>query len=427
MRRAASTSRPPGCRPRRPSLGARDTVVRNPSGLDAKGQVTSAYDLALVARAGMRLPAFRSLVATRHVDFPGKKAKRGKRRPTYQIQNHNRLLANYDGAIGVKNGYTEAARWTVVGAATRGGRTYVVTALRRTDGAWRPQAKPARLGVRPRPAGAAGRTARRPRRGGHDAGHALGHPRRHRHPRTGRRRLGTHDVGRPGRAHRRGGHGRRRGRRRRPVRPGPAQRPGPPPSPARRRPPPPLTPFRASARFPRVIPVPDAGKRVDARKQSGAGCRPCGSCRPRRAPRWTPRPTCSTHRRCPTRRPGSSPTRATTCCSRTTATSPSGSSAASRWSTPTRAPSLLVSEARGGRVAPPAGHRDGARRGDRAAGRRARLPRRVGGRRPRERRRARDVPPRGCRPQQLRDDPGLGPAPLTRARLSPHARPRRAG
>ncbi|GAB3678537.1 D-alanyl-D-alanine carboxypeptidase family protein [Angustibacter aerolatus] len=122
-------------------LGARDTVVRNPSGLDAKGQVTSAYDLALVARAGMRLPAFRSLVATRHVDFPGKKAKRGKRRPTYQIQNHNRLLANYDGAIGVKNGYTEAARWTVVGAATRGGRTYVVTALRRTDGSWRPQAK----------------------------------------------------------------------------------------------------------------------------------------------------------------------------------------------------------------------------------------------------------------------------------------------
>src|SRR3712207_7059380 len=34
------------------ALGARDTVVRNPSGLDAPGQVTSAYDLALVARAG---------------------------------------------------------------------------------------------------------------------------------------------------------------------------------------------------------------------------------------------------------------------------------------------------------------------------------------------------------------------------------------
>ncbi|HKG49085.1 MAG TPA: serine hydrolase [Actinomycetales bacterium] len=121
------------------ALGARDTVVRNPSGLDAPGQVTSSYDLALFARAGMRVPAFRQLVATRYVDFPGKEV-RGKRRGRYQIQNHNRLLANYDGAIGVKNGYTVAARWSVVGAASRGGRTYLVAALRRGDGSWRPTA-----------------------------------------------------------------------------------------------------------------------------------------------------------------------------------------------------------------------------------------------------------------------------------------------
>lgn len=121
------------------ALGARDTVVRNPSGLDAKGQVTSAYDLALVARAGMARQDFRELVATRHADFPGKEVS-GKHRKTYQIQNHNRLLANYDGAVGVKNGYTVAARWTVVGAATRGGRSYVVVALARKDGSWRPTA-----------------------------------------------------------------------------------------------------------------------------------------------------------------------------------------------------------------------------------------------------------------------------------------------
>jgi D-alanyl-D-alanine carboxypeptidase (penicillin-binding protein 5/6) len=121
------------------ALGARDTVVRNPSGLDAAGQVTSAYDLALVARAGMRLPAFRQLVATRRAQFPGKQLP-GKHRAGYEIQNHNRLLANYEGAIGVKNGYTVAARWSVVGAASRGGRTYVVTALRRGDGSWRPTA-----------------------------------------------------------------------------------------------------------------------------------------------------------------------------------------------------------------------------------------------------------------------------------------------
>ncbi len=120
-------------------LGAYDTTVRNPSGLDAPGQLTSAYDLALVARAAMKLPAFRTLVATKRVRFPGKQVP-NKRRASYEIQNHNKLLYNYDGAIGVKNGYTVAARWTTVGAATRDGHTYVVTALRRKDRSWRPEA-----------------------------------------------------------------------------------------------------------------------------------------------------------------------------------------------------------------------------------------------------------------------------------------------
>jgi len=118
-------------------LGALDTVVKDPSGLDAPGQVTSSYDLALIARAALRLPAFTRLVTTQRVRFPGKQEAL---RRSYEIQNHNSLLVNYPGAIGVKNGYTVAARWTVVGAATRGGRTYVVTALTRTDRSWRPTA-----------------------------------------------------------------------------------------------------------------------------------------------------------------------------------------------------------------------------------------------------------------------------------------------
>jgi serine-type D-Ala-D-Ala carboxypeptidase (penicillin-binding protein 5/6) len=120
-------------------LGAYDTTVRNPSGLDAPGQLTSAYDLALVARAAMALPDVRTLVATKRARFPGKEVA-GKKRASYQIQNHNTLLWNYPGAIGVKNGYTVAARWTTIGAATRGGRTYLLTALRRSDRSWRPDA-----------------------------------------------------------------------------------------------------------------------------------------------------------------------------------------------------------------------------------------------------------------------------------------------
>jgi serine-type D-Ala-D-Ala carboxypeptidase (penicillin-binding protein 5/6) len=139
-------------------LGARDTVVRDPSGLDAPGQATSAYDLALIAREALRDPQFEALVSTRRVRFPGKpvvaKATSGTtsqgtasstaaatpKRASFEIQNHNTLLYNYDGAIGVKNGYTVAARWTIVGAAERDGHRYVVTALKRGDRSWRPTA-----------------------------------------------------------------------------------------------------------------------------------------------------------------------------------------------------------------------------------------------------------------------------------------------
>ena len=120
-------------------LGALDTVVHNPSGLDAPGQVSSAYDLALVARAAMQLPQFRELVATKRARFPGKEV-RGKRRTSFEIQNHNKLLYNYTGTIGVKDGYTVAARWTAISAVRRGGHTYLFTAMRRGEPSWRTQA-----------------------------------------------------------------------------------------------------------------------------------------------------------------------------------------------------------------------------------------------------------------------------------------------
>ncbi len=105
-------------------LQAFDTHAVNPSGLDAEGQVSSAYDLALVARAGMRLEAFRRYVSTLKgsVSGPG-----GKRIETY---NHNKLLTRYDGALGIKNGYTSTAKASFVGAAQRNGRTLVVTMMR---------------------------------------------------------------------------------------------------------------------------------------------------------------------------------------------------------------------------------------------------------------------------------------------------------
>jgi D-alanyl-D-alanine carboxypeptidase (penicillin-binding protein 5/6) len=121
-------------------LGAHDTVAKDPSGLDAPGQTSSAYDLALIARAALQLPDFRTYVTTKQADFPALVDPRTKKRKTFKINNHNALLYNYPGTIGVKNGYTEAAHRTFISAVTRGGRTYLLTEMYGLDGSWRPQA-----------------------------------------------------------------------------------------------------------------------------------------------------------------------------------------------------------------------------------------------------------------------------------------------
>ena len=121
-------------------LGALDTLARDPSGLDQPGETSSAYDLALIGRAAMKLPSFRSYVSTKTASFPGGRSSDGKMLPGFKINNHNRLLFNYDGAVGIKNGYTIAAKQTFIAAATRGGKTYIVTELSSANGSWRPTA-----------------------------------------------------------------------------------------------------------------------------------------------------------------------------------------------------------------------------------------------------------------------------------------------
>jgi D-alanyl-D-alanine carboxypeptidase (penicillin-binding protein 5/6) len=122
------------------SLGALDTTVRNPSGLDAPGQYTSAYDLAVFARAAMARQDFRDYVTTVKAQFPGKMPKPGKVRKTFEIYTQDRLLLNYRGAIGVKTGWTTKARGTFVGAATRGGHTLVATVMHSDLDSWRDSA-----------------------------------------------------------------------------------------------------------------------------------------------------------------------------------------------------------------------------------------------------------------------------------------------
>jgi serine-type D-Ala-D-Ala carboxypeptidase (penicillin-binding protein 5/6) len=115
-------------------LQADDTHARTVSGLDANGETTSAYDLALLGRAGLAIPAFRRYVGivTDHVPAPHHKR--------YQIYTHDQLLTSYRGMIGGKNGYTVAASATFVGAARRHGHTILISMMHAPPDFW-PQAK----------------------------------------------------------------------------------------------------------------------------------------------------------------------------------------------------------------------------------------------------------------------------------------------
>ncbi|MEF9902213.1 D-alanyl-D-alanine carboxypeptidase family protein [Streptomyces sp. P9-A2] len=111
------------------ALGAHDTQVESPDGYDAPGQVSSAFDLAVFGRAGLRSPDFVRYCSREEAMFPGRDG------GSYGIRNTNRLLTGsdgverYPGIVGIKNGYTSNAGHTLVAAAHRDGRTLVVTVL----------------------------------------------------------------------------------------------------------------------------------------------------------------------------------------------------------------------------------------------------------------------------------------------------------
>ncbi|WP_432057658.1 D-alanyl-D-alanine carboxypeptidase family protein [Streptomyces sp. bgisy022] len=119
-------------------LQALDTHAVSPDGYDAPGQVSSAYDLTLIARSGLQKKDFREYCSTVRATFPGetKKNKKGKKvRGSFEIQNTNRLLAGasdvpvYQGIAGVKNGNTTNAGATFTGVAEQDGRVLLVTVM----------------------------------------------------------------------------------------------------------------------------------------------------------------------------------------------------------------------------------------------------------------------------------------------------------
>lgn len=97
-------------------IGCENTVFVNPNGLPVQGHHTTAFDLALIAREAMRYDLFREIVSTKRASIPweGRSYNR-------ILNNKNRLLSDYEGATGIKTGYTKAAGRCLVFGARRNG------------------------------------------------------------------------------------------------------------------------------------------------------------------------------------------------------------------------------------------------------------------------------------------------------------------
>ncbi|MGQ9497359.1 MAG: D-alanyl-D-alanine carboxypeptidase family protein [Desulfotomaculales bacterium] len=107
------------------STGARHSHFVNPNGLPDENHYTTARDLALIARAAMRHPAFREIVATKNYVLPEREDPEAFR----HLWNTNKLLWRYEGANGIKTGYTTQAQQCLVASARREGRELIAVVL----------------------------------------------------------------------------------------------------------------------------------------------------------------------------------------------------------------------------------------------------------------------------------------------------------
>jgi D-alanyl-D-alanine carboxypeptidase len=106
------------------ALALDDTHFTNPHGLYEEGLHSSAYDMAILARYVMQNADLRRIVSTiswqPRWDGP-------------EVWNGNEFLARYDGADGVKIGFTEESKQTIVASASRGGRRIIASLMSSDD------------------------------------------------------------------------------------------------------------------------------------------------------------------------------------------------------------------------------------------------------------------------------------------------------
>lgn len=109
-------------------LGLEHSHFANPHGLDVEGHYSTANDMAKLTAYALRNPVFREIVKTET-----RKAPNPNEQWDYSWHNKNKMLRLYEGADGVKTGYTKKAFRCLVSSATRNGRQLVAVTLNDGD------------------------------------------------------------------------------------------------------------------------------------------------------------------------------------------------------------------------------------------------------------------------------------------------------
>ena len=108
-------------------LGLTDTHFMNPHGLFDEEHYTTAYELAIIAREAMKNEVIKKTVSTRKLII---KPVEGNVRALY---NHNKMLAMYEGANGIKTGFTKKSGRCLIGSAERDGLLLISVTLNAPD------------------------------------------------------------------------------------------------------------------------------------------------------------------------------------------------------------------------------------------------------------------------------------------------------
>lgn len=109
-------------------IGLSHTRFKNPHGLDEDGHYSTANDLARLTAYALKNPVFRQIVATKVKTAPNPNGEWD-----YRFVNKNKMLFLYEGADGVKTGYTKLARRCLVSSATRNGQQLAAVTLNDGD------------------------------------------------------------------------------------------------------------------------------------------------------------------------------------------------------------------------------------------------------------------------------------------------------